>query len=177
VDATTSPDAEGINTDSSELTEIKLQETAPEKIEPDKDRLDLAGLVPENWINLYYQLKLSGITGNMAANSLLESVEGNELRLLIDETQATLLNEEHQRRIEQALCRYFDEPVVLVVVAQSLGEHPRETPARWRRRQEAERLLRAQKSFENDAAVQEIINRFAGVIVPDSIEPLTPRNY
>jgi len=131
----------------------------------------LAELRPQLWIRLFAQLALSGVTRSIAANCVLADVTGNQLLLVLEESQATLFNDEHRRRIEAALTEYFMLPVTLLM---QLGKPDTETPAVFRQRREAERKQAAVSAFTSDPVVQAVLERFGGEIQGDSIAPLTP---
>src|SRR5690606_12763375 len=137
-----------------------------------RPQIALEDLEPEHWIALFEALGLRGITRNIAANCVLQSVSGRGLVLVLDDSQASLYNDEQRRRIQDALSGYFGRELALRV--EISPELAGETPAAWRRRMEQERLQRAIDEFENDAVVRELLERFSGSIQPGSIEALTP---
>ena len=134
-------------------------------------RRALADLQPNDWHTLFVDLRLGGVTRSIAANSVLQEVSGNELVLLLEQTQASLFDEGHRKRIEQALRDYFASPLSLRV---EVGEVLAETPAQYRQRQTRERQAAALDSFTQDPVVQAMLERFDGEIRLDSIKPLPP---
>jgi len=128
----------------------------------------------DSWVSVFNQLPLEGITRSIAANCLLDSVTGNQVSLVLDESQTAVFNEEHLRRINTALNDYFRQEVRLAITPGTIAA---ETPAAWRDRMDQERLQQAHETFANDATVKAILERFSGAIDPDSIEPTTPKHY
>ena len=159
---------------SSELVQSPAEVSSSAHGDLDKSKISITELKPSSWINLFYQLDLDGITRSIAANFLLQEVSGKKLVFVMDDTQSTVFNEEQQRRINQALNTYFSDEVSLQV---GLGEINTETPAAWKQRMDLERLAEAIQTFENDATVKEIVERFSGAIETDSIEPTKPKQY
>ncbi len=139
-----------------------------------KDRLSLQTLSSDQWIPLFFQLGLDGITRSITANCLLGEVKGRHITLILDESQTSVFNEEQQRRIKSAFDKYFQEDLQLEI---KTGKIDAETPSAWRERMEQERLQAAIIDFENDEMVKEILERFSGVIQPDTIEPTSPKQY
>ena len=127
-----------------------------------------------DWIDVFQQLALDGITRSIAANCLVGDVAGNQITLILDESQTSVFNEEQQRRINNALDGYFRQSVKVDIQP---GKITGETPAAWRERKDKERLQAAIRTFENDETVKAIVDRFSGAIQPDSIEPTTPKQY
>lgn len=109
---------------------------------------------------------ITGITGNLLANCVIESVDGNRLLLTLDETQSSLFNEEHQERIFQSLSRYFDTKIEVKI---SSGKLSIESPAQFKQRQREERILQSLKIFESDKNVIDILKNFSAHIVQNSI--------
>ena len=134
-------------------------------------KFPLAALKPDRWIDLFRQLPLSGVARNIAANSVLHAVNGAQLTLLLEETKATLYNDEHRKRIESVIADYFGAPVQLRV---DVGAVAAETPAAWRQRREAERKEAARRAFTEDALVRAVVERFGAEIQLDSITSLAP---
>ncbi len=159
---------------SSELVQSPAEVSSSAHGDLDKSKISITELKPSSWINLFYQLDLDGITRSIAANFLLQEVSGKKLVFVMDESQSTVFNEEQQRRINQALNTYFSDEVSLQV---GPGEINTETPAAWQQRMDKERLAEAIQTFENDATVKEIVERFSGAIETDSIEPTKPKQY
>ena len=159
---------------SSELVQSPAEVSSSAHGDLDKSKISITELKPSSWINLFYQLDLDGITRSIAANFLLQEVSGKKLVFVMDDTQSTVFNEEQQRRINQALNTYFSDEVSLQV---GPGEINTETPAAWQQRMDKERLAEAIQTFENDATVKEIVERFSGAIETDSIEPTKPKQY
>ena len=159
---------------SSELVQSPAEVSSSAHGDLDKSKISITELKPSSWINLFYQLDLDGITRSIAANFLLQEVSGKKLVFVMDESQSTVFNEEQQRRINQALNTYFSDEVSLQV---GPGEINTETPAAWQQRMDKERLAEAIQTFENDAIVKEIVERFSGAIETDSIEPTKPKHY
>jgi DNA polymerase-3 subunit gamma/tau len=141
---------------------------------PVQDRIALADLKPGMWMTLFPQLPLSGVSRNIAANCILKDVTGNHLLLLLQDTQATIFNDEHRKRIETAMRDYFAMPIGLRV---EIGPLTSESPAGFKNRKEQERTQRALKLFTEDALVQELVERFGGEIQYESITPLTPQDW
>jgi DNA polymerase III subunit gamma/tau len=134
------------------------------------ERIALADLRPEHWIGLFAQLDLGGVVRSIASNCVLAEVNGKRLTLLLEESQATLFNDEHRRRIEAALAGYFAVPVELQI---RLGKVTGETPAAWRIRDETERRQAAIASFSEDPVIRAIVERFGGEIQTNTITTTT----
>jgi len=131
--------------------------------------LALAEFSTDSWITVHAQLGLSGVTRSIAGHCALAGVDGSKVALVLDSQHGALFNEEHRKRLEQALTDYFGQPVALLV---TLGKPPAETPSARRLRLEDERKLAAVHDFTHDPAVQALVQRFGAEINYDSISPL-----
>ncbi|MEY4640896.1 MAG: hypothetical protein RLZZ227_890 [Pseudomonadota bacterium] len=136
-----------------------------------KPALALAEFAAERWIDVFLQLPLTGVARNIAANSVVQDIGTRRIGLLLEESKATLYNDEHRKRIEGVLSDYFAVPIQLSV---AIGAVNAETPAAWRQRREAERKEAARKAFVEDALVRAVVERFGAEIQYDSITSLNP---
>lgn len=109
---------------------------------------------------------ITGITGNLLANCIIKSVDGNRLLLTLDETQSSLFNEEHQKKISQSLSRYFGAEMEVQIFP---GKLDTESPAKFRQRQREEKILQFLEIFESDKNVQDILKKFSAQLLQNSI--------
>ena len=136
---------------------------------PSSKPIALAELTTETWPQVFLQLGLSGVTRSIAGHCALAGVNDTELKLVLDTRHAALFNEEHGRRLEQAINDYFSRALKVVI---ELGVPPSETPSAHRIRIEDERRLAAVHDFTHDPVVQALVSRFGAEINFDSITPL-----
>lgn len=118
------------------------------------------------WHQVVSELGITGITGNLLANCVLESRSEDTITLVLDTTQSALYNEEHGRRIKQALKEYYGAAYTIEL---RTGEINTESPAQYQARLRAEALDNARAEFENDKHVQALIDTFSAHIVTDSV--------
>jgi len=126
------------------------------------------GLAAE-WLELYLKLGLSGLTGSIAANCTLISVEGDHWLMHLDPAQSALFNPTQQRRLNDALNQYHGRTLQLDIVLQKPEQ---ETPAQAAFRRRAERQRAAEQSIHSDPLVQQLMQQFAAVIREGTIEPV-----
>ena len=126
------------------------------------------GLAAE-WLELFPQLGISGLTGSIGANCSLVAREGDTWTLHLDPAHSALFNPTQQRRLNDALDQQLGRAVTLHV---EIRTPEQETPAQAAARKRAERQRQAEASIHADPLVQQMIQQFAAVIREDSIEPL-----
>jgi DNA polymerase-3 subunit gamma/tau len=126
------------------------------------------GLAAE-WLELFPKLGVSGMTGSIGANCTLMAVEGDSWLLHLDPAQSALFNPTQQRRLNDALNLYHGRELSLQI---ELCKPEQETPAQAAARKRVNRQREAEESIQRDPLVQQMIEQFAAVIRPDSIEPL-----
>lgn len=156
-----------------EVPEVSLIATCVEKpaqplavSESGAKSFDIENFSPEKWIVIVNELGVTGITGNLLANCVVESFTDKQLNLVLDNTQSSLFNDEHHRRINQSLVSYFNEDMRISI---TLGIPLAESPAQFRQRQRDERIQQAITDFKNDENVGRIVNQFSAHIQQDSI--------
>jgi len=159
---------EGENQAEAYFEELQQDETDQQEVEPLPAVEPATGLAAE-WLELYLKLGLSGLTGSIAANCTLISVEGDRWLMHLDPAQSALFNPTQQRRLNDALNQYHGRTLQLDIVLQKPEQ---ETPAQAAQRRRAERQRAAEQSIHADPLVQQLMQQFAAVIREGTIEPV-----
>ncbi|MEH6564894.1 MAG: DNA polymerase III subunit gamma/tau [Halopseudomonas sp.] len=148
------------------------QETASdtELAEPDEisDLPPATGLAAE-WLQLFEQLGLSGLTQSIAAHCELVAREAGVWKLHLDPGHSALYNENHRQRLQQAIIARHGDEVRLEVEVQAPQQ---ETPAVAAARHKAARQKAAEASIQADPMVQRLCSEFAAEICEGSIRPV-----
>lgn len=126
------------------------------------------GLAAE-WQDIYLKLGLGGLTGSIAANCTLVSVENDRWLMHLDPAQSALFNATQHRRLNDALNQYYGRTLQLDIELQAPQQ---ETPAQAASRRRGERQRAAEQSIQADPVVQQLMQQFAAVIRDGTIEPV-----
>lgn len=126
------------------------------------------GLAAE-WLGLFYKLKLSGITANIAANCTLIEKDEQQWSLQLDPMQQALFSDNQKNRINEAINEYVGHKITLKVIIETPTQ---ETPALQEQRFKAEKQQAAEQSIFNDPLVQQLKEQFSAIIFEESIKPL-----
>ncbi|MFB1630490.1 MULTISPECIES: DNA polymerase III subunit gamma/tau [Pseudomonas] len=121
------------------------------------------------WLELFPQLPVSGMTGNIAANCTLIAADGDDWLLHLDPGQGALFNSTQQRRLNEALNQHLGRTLNLRI---ELVRPEQETPAQAASRKRAERQHEAVVSIEQDPLIQQMIKLFGATVRHDTIEPV-----
>ena len=121
------------------------------------------------WLELFPQLGLSGLTGSIAGNCSLVAVDGDHWSLHLDPAQGALFNSTQQQRVNDALSQFYGRSLTLDI---QLCKPEQETPAQAAARKRIERQSRAVASIHADPLVQQMLQQFGAVVRADSIEPV-----
>ncbi|MBX9755874.1 MAG: DNA polymerase III subunit gamma/tau [Pseudomonadaceae bacterium] len=121
------------------------------------------------WLELFPQLSLSGLTGSIAGNCSLVAVDGDHWSLHLDPAQGALFNSTQQQRVNDALSQFYGRPLTLDI---QLCKPEQETPAQAAARKRIERQSRAVASIHDDPLVQQMLQQFGAMVRADSIEPV-----
>ncbi|MDF0734298.1 DNA polymerase III subunit gamma/tau [Pseudomonas entomophila] len=121
------------------------------------------------WLELFPQLPVSGMTGNIAANCTLIAVDGDQWLLHLDPGQGALFNSTQQRRLNEALNQHLGRTLQLKI---ELVRPEQETPAQAAARKRAERQREAEVSIEQDPLIQQMVRQFGATVRHDTIEPV-----
>lgn len=140
----------------------------PQPAEPAPAIEPATGLAAE-WLDMYLKLGLGGLTGSIAANCTLVSVDGDRWLMHLDPAQSALFNATQHRRLNDALNQYHGRTLQLDIELQTPQQ---ETPAQAAARRRGERQRAAEQSIQSDPVVQQLMQQFAAVIRDGTIEPV-----
>jgi DNA polymerase-3 subunit gamma/tau len=161
------PDMDSAYSYLDELASEHTAEPAPEP-EPEPAAAPATGLALQ-WLELFPKLPISGMTGSIAANCTLISVEGDNWLLHLDPAHSALFNATQQRRLNDALNQYHGRTLTLTM---ELIKPEQETPAQAASRRRADRQREAEESIHGDPFIQQMMQQFGAVIRNDTIEPV-----
>lgn len=130
-----------------------------------------------DWREILEGLPISGMVKQLAANCVLCEVTDRVISLSVDEGHKQLCNLKSEKRLQQALCEYFDRDLRLeIVIGKAAVAAPvagqTETPAQLQAREVDERQRQAEASVAEDSFVQALKDNFSAEIVPGSVKPV-----
>ena len=122
-----------------------------------------------DWLALFPELKLGGLTASIAANCTLVALDGDHWHLHLDPAQSALFNPNQQRRLNDALNQQQGRTITLQVTIQTPEQ---ETPAQAAARRRAERQRQAEQSIQDDPLIRQMMQQFAATVRAGTIEPV-----
>lgn len=149
-----------------------LAETEPADSKP-VERISLQNLTHDLWLKNFSTVPANGIVANVLANTQILSIDGNVIQLRLDVNQSAVFGDELLERIEAAFSEWLDEKITVAVV---IAEVDKETPALLSQRLRAEKHDAMVLGFEQDSTVQDLLVRFSGTIVQDSISSIQAKD-
>jgi len=132
-------------------------------------RVALEKLTREHWIEVCDSLDIGGVLQNVAANMTLLKCQNAHLHLRLDDGNGALYEQSHRQRLARALSHYFGQAVTVEV---TVGNVEGETPQAYHQRRAAERHAAAVQALNADPAVVELVTRFTGKLLEDTVVPL-----
>ncbi len=136
------------------------QTTAPAASEADDELSQL-------WFETVSKLEVGGVTRMIAEHAVLQEYALPQVRLLLDASHDTLLNDAQLKNLGRALEAVLGETVQLAI---ETGTLPSESPAGRRQREADERQAAAEATIKADSAVQSLVNDFGGRV--EQIRPI-----
>lgn len=124
-----------------------------------------------DWCRDFQKLGLQGMPATLAANASCRVDEGG-WTLTMAPGHFQLMHRRHEDRIRDAIQSILGESVAVIIQE---GEPEGQTPVAFQARQAAERQESAVTAIKGDPVVQQIVDRFEGRVIEDSIQPLDPR--
>ncbi len=141
-------------------------QTVATKVEP---AATMANVDPRQWGSFVADLKLGGITSQLAKNCVFQSWDGTTLQLKLDPTKQQLRVGQSEKRLLEGIRKQLGEQVKLQITAEA---SERETPAQRQARESAARQAQAEQAFADDPLVKEMQEHFDARPVPGTIKPV-----
>lgn len=154
-----------VSASNSAVIEAPEAEIAPKALR--KVPYEQAG--PANWTEIYLGLGVTGILQSTVANCQMVNRQGNEFFFVLDETNSTLYDQSHEKRLADLMGDYFVEQVRVHI---QLGQVTTETPSMMAIRLREERLQDAIHAIKNDPIVQQLIAQFGATLREETIQPV-----
>jgi DNA polymerase-3 subunit gamma/tau len=120
------------------------------------------------WNEIVAQLKVAGLSRELANNTTLESHENGAMTLVLDESRVQLLNKDREAELKSALENHYGQAIKLTI---RHGRPPVETPAMERVRVQDERQQAAVQAITEDPNVRALQEKFSARVNPGSIRP------
>ncbi len=120
------------------------------------------------WPEIIAALNIGGRTRELANNCVLDSIDDNVCRLLIDpgfQRVGTIAEE----KLRDALQKYYGKPLKLLITAQATQQM---TPAVEMQKAREDKQQSAVDSINSDDNIQKLKDTFGARVMPGSIEPL-----
>jgi DNA polymerase-3 subunit gamma/tau len=133
---------------------------------------DNQSLSVETWNDIFLRLNLSGVAQKVFANVEYRGVEDEKEVFCLDRSQSAIYNDDLLEKFKNALQDFFGYEVYLEML---VSEVKNETPAGLKKRLADEANALRVASYESDHNVQDLVNKFSGVVLKDSIVKIRDR--
>jgi len=121
-----------------------------------------------DWPSLANQLKVSGVSKQLAQQSELRGFDGESMELGLAFSAKHLADRTYQDKLRAALQEHFGKPVALKIV---IGEIKGNTAAVQAQSEREARQGKALEAIQGDAFVRDLMDTFDATIVSDSVKP------
>ena len=173
-DTVSEPHNADVAADAGEPAEV--EEYAPPDTEGSEEPVEAVSTVVAgeetafDWCRDFGRLGLQGMPATLAANASCAG-EGDGWVLTLESGHFQMMHKRHEDRIRGAIQAIMGEgfPVTF-----REGRPGTQTPVAYQEQQAAARRESAVTAIKGDPVVQQIVDRFEGEVVEDSIQPLDP---
>ena len=178
------PPAEGMSTDraparegtnkstqaASPVAPVPVAAPAPVAASGEPRVAETAPLQVADWPAFVAGMKLSGIALQLASQTELKAIVGNEIVLAVPEAARHLTDKSYTDKLKAALDQAFGRRVRLRF---DIDAAAGATLAAQEKRERAEARAKTEAAFRDDPFVQDVLSRFDATIKPESIKPTT----
>ncbi|TXL00436.1 DNA polymerase III subunit gamma/tau [Methylococcaceae bacterium HT1] len=121
------------------------------------------------WHDVVDAMKLMGLTRELANNCILESLDEQQCRLILDPKQAQIRSPRSEEKLQSAVQKYYGKALKLVIKTESVAS---DTPAIKNHKAKLNRQQEAVDAIDNDENIQALKTNFDARVIPGSIEPV-----
>lgn len=125
----------------------------------------------EDWHQVVPQLKVVGMTAELARHAAVQSWDGKVLTLAVQPQVASLVGSRNEEKLAQAVQAYYGKPLKVRLVS-SAAATVIDSPAIRLADAQAQRQQQAEQSIAQDPMVQAMQETLAAQIIPGSIRPV-----
>jgi len=118
-----------------------------------------------SWLDLVERMPINGVVRELAMNLGLSNVSGSSYHLCLDPRHEYLFDSGRIDAITAALRQIVQDASIKV----NIGDHDIETPARYTRRVQEEKMRVAERAISEDPNVQALKDKLGATLVKDSI--------
>ncbi len=122
-----------------------------------------------SWTDIIAIMKLESLTRELANNCVLEHIDNQTCKLLLDASHQQLLTSTREKKLQQALQNYRGAPLKLAI---KIEQAQLETPAVQFAKDQEDRQQAAVDAINSDANVLALKEHFDARIMPGTIEPV-----
>ena len=121
-----------------------------------------------DWRNLVGRIKVSGMARMLGDNCEFQSLQGDNLDLVVPEAHKHLLEKAYSEKLQAALGDYFSRKLRLRISTGGSGK----TPAEIENQERQVKLAKAIESIDADPFVRDLVENFDARVKDASIKPL-----
>ena len=131
----------------------------------------------EQWHTLFNQLNLTGAARALAKQCKVKKLTNSEIHLLLDEKHAAFLQDQHVKKIRDAIQGSWNKDTHVTISLQHSKnpDHASPNPADIDKLKQQQKLIEAEQRILNDEKVQRIMQTFDAQVVKDSIIPINDK--
>ncbi len=122
-----------------------------------------------NWYDVVINLKLGGISRQLAENCQYQSVDGSSVVLTLDPAHEHMLVESSEKNLHRALEEFLGKQIKLKI---KVEQPETETPAQKQARARAERQREAEQAMTDDPIVRAAEEQFGARLIKESVKPI-----
>ncbi len=121
-----------------------------------------------DWRNLVGRIKVGGMARMLGDNCEFQSLQGDNVELVVPEAHKHLLEKAYTEKLQSALGDYFGRKLRLRISTGGSGK----TPAEIETQERQAKLARAIESIDADPFVRELVENFDARVKDTSIKPV-----
>jgi DNA polymerase III subunit gamma/tau len=159
------------NSTTKQQSAIQVEQITAPGLVAEKNAREYSGEVKpkHSWITMIATMKLEGLTRELANNCVLEQIDDEICKLLLDASHKHLLSPIREEKLQKALRDYRGAPLRLVIKIERAAIA---TPALQSAKDKEDRQQAAVEAINSDANILALKEHFDARVMPGTIEPV-----
>ncbi len=144
------------------------QTTAPQA--PSAQTSTTRASTADDWSAIVSALDLGGVSRQLAANCAIKSIDDKRVCLTLQQNHQALKSEMSERRLQTALCEYFNNKSLLLEI--EIGELGSDTPAQQQAQADEQKVVDAREQMAQDPLVKAAQQQLGATLLEETVKPV-----
>ncbi len=146
------------------------QQAAAPQAPPPAQTSTIRASTADDWSAIVAALDLGGVSRQLAANCAIKSIDDKRICLTLQQNHQALKSEMSERRLQTALCEYFNNQSLLLEI--EIGDLGSDTPAQQQAQVDEQKVVDARAQMAQDPLVKAAREQLGATLLEETVKPV-----